>query len=71
MSDELSLAIEEEEKRSEQRTIVWAFFGMVLTSASAFHSFLSSAASCLHCSPMILEMSGLGKPGCCATVAAC
>jgi hypothetical protein len=34
-----------------------------LTSASAFHLLLSSSERDRHCSPIILEISGLAKPG--------
>lgn len=34
-----------------------------LTSASAFHLLLSSSDRDRHCSPIILEISGLAKPG--------
>ena len=43
---------------------------VLLTSAKAFHLFFSSSGSLFHCSPMILEMSGLAKPGLRATMAA-
>lgn len=33
------------------------------TSASAFHLLLSSSERDLHCSPMILEISGFARPG--------
>jgi hypothetical protein len=41
------------------------------TSASAFHSSFVLAGSERHCSPMILEMSGFGRPGFWATTEAC
>lgn len=38
-----------------------------LTSASRFHSFLTSKGWSLHCSPMIFEISGFARPGFWAT----
>lgn len=40
------------------------------TSASRFQSLFISGACSLHCSPMILDISGLASPGCWATTCA-
>ncbi len=40
------------------------------TSASLFHSLFTSGACSLHCSPMILDISGFASPGCWATTCA-
>jgi hypothetical protein len=50
--------------------ILWYHCEGGFTSASAFHWFLVLVGRARHSSPIILDISGLGRPGCFATTAA-
>jgi hypothetical protein len=50
--------------------IIFTFKAVFYTSASRFQSLFTSGACSLHCSPMILDISGLASPGCWATTCA-
>jgi hypothetical protein len=49
---------------------IFLVFVVSCTSASRFQSLLTSGACSLHCSPIILDISGFASPGCWATTCA-